>query len=157
MARVDLEIVLDSIKTIMVDNFNNKLAEITAEKNDGLVLPEMVDAAYILQTLDERITNYSPFIVYGIIDIENIPNGPQVAEKLIIEVVIVLDDNGREEINRVLYRYLRSLREIFEEGWQIVNQSVRISVTSSTIVPFQNLDSSAIYKAVGVQLEITLP
>lgn len=157
MSRRDFEDILNSIKQILVANLNDKFLEISAEKNDGLVIPPVVDAAYLLQTLDERVANYSPFIVYGIIDIENIVNGPQIAKRLVIEVVFVLDDNGREEINRVLYRALRALEEVFSENWEMLSASTRVNVTSSTVVPFSGLDSSATYKAVGVQLEIVLP
>lgn len=156
MAKFDFESILESVKQIMLDNFNNKLASITAEKGDGLVLPEVVPNAYFLQSLDESIVNFSPFIAYGIVDIETTSLGHTSAEKIIISALIILDDNGRDNINKVMFRYSRAFKEIFEENWQIVASSTRINVTRTTAVPFESNDSSITYKATGIELEITL-
>ncbi len=156
MAKHDFEEILDSVKAIMVNNFNTKLTAITTEKGDSIVLPEVVAEAYFLQTLDERAANFDPFIVYGIEDIETVSIGPQSSEKIFISVVILLTDNGRNDINRIMYRYSRALKEIFEENWQIRNSSSKINVSRSTVVPFEALDSSATYKAVGIEIEINL-
>lgn len=153
----DFEEILENIKTIMTDDFNTKLSSITTEKGDALVLPEVVTNAYFLQGLDESIVNFDPFIVYGIVDIETTSLGHTSAEKILISAVIVLADNGRDEINKIMFRYSRALKEIFEEGWQIVASSTRINVTRTTVVPFESNDSSITYKATGIEIEVTLP
>ena len=55
-----------------------------------------------------------------------------------------------------MFRYLRALKEIFEENWQIDNSSPKIVINRSTVVPFESLDSSAIYKAAGIEIEVNL-
>lgn len=152
----DFETILDSVKIIMIDNLNNKLSEIEAEKDDDISLPEISASAYFLQSLDESAANFDPFIAYGIEDIETTSIGPHSAEKLFISSVIVLTDNGRDEINRIMFRYSRALKEIFEENWQLIDSSTKININRSTVVPFKALDSSATYKAIGIEIEITI-
>lgn len=152
----DFESILDSVKTILVDNFNTKLTEISTEKNDNITLPPIDSNAYFLQSLDESIANFDPFIAYGIEDIETTSIGPRSADRLLISIVIVLADNGRDNINRIMFRYSKALKQIFEDNWQLVESSTKINISSSTVVPFRSLDSSATYKAVGIEIETTI-
>lgn len=156
MAKHDFEELLESVKQIMVDNFNTKLLSITAEKGDSLLLPPVTGSAYFLQSMDERASNFDPFILYGIENIETVSIGPQSSEKIFISTVILLADNGRAEINKIMFRYSRAFKEIFEENWQIHNSSSKINVSRSTVVPFEALDSAATYKAIGIEIEINL-
>ena len=156
MAKHDFEEILNSIKSIVSDKFNAKLTSITTEKGDSIVLPPVEANAYFLQSLDEAAANFDPFIAYGIENIESTSLGPHTAEKITMSVVIVLADNGRNDINRIMFRYSRALKEIFEENWQIHNSSSKINVNRSTVVPFEALDSSATYKAIGIEIEVTL-
>ena len=157
MAKHDFEEILDSVKSIVSDKFNAKLTSITTEKGDSLILPPVDANAYFLQSLDEAAANFDPFIAYGIENIESTSLGPHTAERITMSVVIVLADNGRNDINRIMFRYSRALKEIFEENWQIHNSSSKINVNRSTVVPFEALDSSATYKAIGIEIEVTLP
>lgn len=156
MAKTDFEDILAGVKTIMVDDLNAKTAAITAEKGDGIVIPDVESNAYFMQSMNDRAANFDPIIVYGIEDIENTSNGPQNAEKIFISAVVLLTDNGRENINEIMFRYSRALKEIFEDNWQKLKSSDRIVVNRSTVVPFTALDSSATYKAVGIEIEINL-
>ena len=156
MAKIDFEFILDKVKTIMTDNLNTKTAAIQSEKGDSITMPSVKDSAYFFQSLDESIANFDPFVAYGIADIESVGQGPYTSEKIFIEIVIVLADNGRSNINRIMFRYLRALKEIFEENWQIDNSSPKIVINRSTVVPFESLDSSAIYKAAGIEIEVNL-
>lgn len=156
MARHDFEEILESVKQIMVDNFNTKLTSITAEKGDSITLPEVVDAAYFMQSMNDAAANFDPIIVYGIENIETVSIGPQSSEKIFISAVVLITDNGRDDINLIMFRYSRALKEIFEENWQIHNSSSKIRVSRSTVIPFEALDSSATYKAIGIEIEINL-
>ncbi len=156
MARFDFEDILESVKQIIVNNFNTKLTALTTDKGDGIVLPPVNANAYFLQSLDESIANFDPFITYGLEDIESVSLGPKTSEKFFISVVIVLSDRGRTDINKIMFRYSRALKEIFEENWQINDYGSKINVTRSTVVPFEALDSSASYKAVGIEIEINI-
>lgn len=154
--RHDFEQILDEVKAIMIANFNTKLTQITTDKGDSIVLPPVDTDAYFLQSLDEEAVNFDPFVAYGIEDIESNSNGHLTSEKIFITVAVVLVDNGRNDINRIMFRYSRALKEIFEENWQNHNTSTKINVNRSTVVPFQALDSSATYKAIGIEIEVNL-
>ena len=156
MAIHDFESIIDSVKLIIVNNFNTKLTAITAEKGDSIVLPPVFASAYFLQSLDESAANFDPFIVYGIEDIKSESIGPKTSEDIFISVVIVLADNGKNDINRIMFRYSRALKEIFEENWQIHDSSTKININRSTVVPFESLDSSASYKAIGIEIKINV-
>lgn len=156
MARHDFEEILESVKQIIVDNFNPKLISITTEKGDSIVLPPVQDNAYFMQSMDDRAANHDPIMVYGIENIETVSIGPQSSEKIFISAVVLLTDNGRDDINLIMFRYSRALKEIFEENWYIHNSSSKINVNRSTVVPFESLDSTATYKAIGVEIEINL-
>ncbi len=156
MARHDFESILDSVKSIVSVNLNAKLTELATEKGDSIVTPPVDSNAYFLQSLDESAANFDPFIAYGITDIESTSIGPQTAEKIMMSVVIVLSDNGRNDMNRIMFRYSRALKEIFEENWQIHDSSSKINVIRSTVVPFEALDSGATYKAIGIEIETNL-
>jgi hypothetical protein len=156
MARHDFEELLEDVKNIVINNFNNKLTALSTEKNDGIILPELNANAFFLQSLNDSIANFDPFIAYGIENIVPSNNGPQNSERIFISVVIVLSDNGRNNINQIMFRYSRAMKEIFEDNWQIANSSTRIGISRSTVVPFEALDSSATYKAIGIELELNL-
>lgn len=152
----DFEELLGNIKTVISDNFNTELTSITTDKGDGIILPTLHTDAYALQSMNDEVMNHDPFIAYGLSNIETVSNGPQVHEKLFFQVVIVLADGGKKDINRIMFRYARALGKIFEDNWQIVASGTKINVNRSTVVPFESLDSSASYKAVGIEIEINL-
>jgi len=152
----DFETILEDVKQIIVDNFNTKLLTIATEKGDSITLPPVDNAAYFLQSMNDDATNFDPIIVYGIEDIQTVSSGPNSAENIFISVVILLADNGLNDINKIMFRYSRALKEIFQENWQIDNSSTKINLTRKTVVPFVALDSSATYKAIGVEIEVNL-
>lgn len=156
MAKIDIELLLDQVKSVMKDNLNTKLTEVSNDKDDGIELAILKDGAYFLQTLDDGIANYDPYIAYGVTDIQTVSIGPQSADKIFVSIVLVLADNGVTDLIKRLFRYQRALKEIFEENWQFHNTSSKINVNSSTVVPLESLDSSAQYKAIGIDIELNL-
>jgi len=156
MARHDFETLLDEFQSMISSNLNTKITSIVSDKGDSITPPALDSNAYFLQTLDEAVANFDPFLVYGIEDIQIISDGPLTHEKIFISAVIVLTDNGRSNMNRIMFRYSRALKEVVEENWQIDNTSSKISVNRSTVVPFESMDSSATYKAIGIEVEFNL-
>lgn len=152
----DFEDVIDGIKSIMVAHLNNKLDQISTEKGDSIPLPHIVDSGYYLQSNNDEIINADPFIAYGISDVENESQGPHSIEKLMIHIHVIISERGRSDINRVMFRYSRALKEIFEEHWQMLSPSCRIYVSRLNVVPFESLDGSEQYKAIGIELNITI-
>jgi hypothetical protein len=156
MARFDFEDILESIKDIMTSHLNTKITAISAEKSDGIVIPQINANAYFEQDLNEKIANFDPFVVYGIEDIEAVVNGPETAEEVFISVCIVLSDNGRNNMSKIMFRYSRAFQEIFKENWQNTGFSNRIEISRFSPVPFNALDDSASYKAIGVIIKTTI-
>jgi hypothetical protein len=158
MARFDFEDILDDIKTVLVANLNTKIGLLNTEKNDGISIPTIKDQAFFMQSLDDSAANFDPFIIYGVEDIEVIEpiHVGRTAERIFISVIIVLTDNGRLNINNILFRYSRILKEIFETNFQNKNISNRIKVNRLSPVPFKALDGSETFKAIGVMLETVL-
>ena len=141
MARHDFETLLDEFQSVISSNLNTKITAIVAEKGDSITPPALDSNAYFLQTLDEAVANFDPFMVYGIEDIQIESEGPLINEKVFISAVIVLTDNGRTNMNRIMFRYSRALKEVLQENWQIDNTSSKIRVNRYTVVPFESLDS----------------
>lgn len=152
----DFEEILDKILSILKESFNDKLSEIETDKGDGLSLPTVDPNAYFLQSMNDDAANYDPIIFYGLENVETENQGPHTSEKLFISVVILLSDNGRGDINKIMFRYSKALKEVFEENWQIAQSSARINVNRSTVVPFESLNGAETFKAVGVELEVNL-
>ena len=157
MAKYDFEDILDDIETVLAANLNTKIGLLNTEKNDGITIPTIKDQAYFLQSLDDSVANFDPFVIYGLEDIEVIePGVGRTAEKIFIYVIIVISDNGRLNLNKILFRYSRILKEIFKTNFQNKNISNRLIVNRLSPVPFSALDGSETYKAIGVMLETVL-
>lgn len=157
MARIDFEDILDNVKTVLTNNLNTKIVSINSEKDDGIDVPSIDNNAYYLQSLDYEIMNHDPCIVYGIEEIETDEKSyGHTLEKLFISIVVLLSDNGRKEISRIMFRYSRALKEIFEENFRNINSNNYL-IDRLTPVPFENLDGSQTYKAIGIIIETDLP
>ncbi|MCK5608287.1 hypothetical protein KAR91_40775 [Candidatus Pacearchaeota archaeon] len=156
MARYDFENILDNVDGIITSKLNTKITSINTEKDDGITVSAINNNAHFLQTLDERVANFDPFLVYGIDNIEADADYNRVTEKILIAVTIVMADNGKTEVNRILFRYSRALKEIFLENWQSIGIGNRFKISALAPVPFDALDSSAQFKAIGILIETGL-
>jgi hypothetical protein len=70
--KYDLENLLDDIETVLKTNLNTKITQLNTEKSDAIVLRSVPSQAYFFETLDQRVANYNPFILYGIEEIETV-------------------------------------------------------------------------------------
>ena len=116
----DAESIVDIILTIVKTNMNTKLAEITAEKNDGITLSDIPDAAYYFNHIPKN-NNRSSFVVYGITNTEILDNaGMGVLKRYSIDIEIALSgltNKGIETLERSLMRYTRAIEEVLAENW----------------------------------------
>lgn len=152
--KYDLESLLDDVKTVMTNNFNTVAAAINTEKNDGLTLYGLEAEAFFLQQLNGKMQNWKLCCLYGVDEIENFPNGPDVSCKFKLSVVLIVTDNGEEvECGKRMFRYSRALQETFRRGWVSNRGGVKLSVTSLVPIALPQLNSSETYRAVGVELE----
>lgn len=151
----DIENLLDDVKAVFQNGLNANLALINTEKGDSL-LRTIDNNAYFFQGLNEDAANFDPFIVYGVEEIETIQGQGFSAENVIISVVLCVAENGVDDIDRIMMRYSRALKETIESGWQISNGGVKISVNRLMPISFKLLDSDESFKAVGINIEAAL-
>lgn len=152
----DFEEILNNVKSNIVDNLAAKLTAIETEKGDSIDLPDIDASAYFLQTLSDKAANYDPCLIYGIESIETEPNYGDTAEKISIFIVYLLADQNTDNTITILFRVQRALKEIFEENFTDYTIGNKILIRRLEPVPFESLDSSAKYKAIGIVLETYL-
>lgn len=157
MAVKDVETILDQIETFLKANLGTKIVEINTEKADGITLATVDTDAYFMQTLNNKITNYNPFIFYGVADSNSEGIGPATSRRYTFNVVIVAIDSGQDDnIGRIMLRYNRIFRELFEKNWAEISRSDRFEVKSLEPIGFKLLNSSDDYRATGVELDLTI-
>lgn len=156
--RYDIELFLSDVETYLKANLNTKLTAINAEKADSITLKPVDDAAYFCQSLNDSVTNYNPFVYYGVDSIESNGIGPATSNGYKVEVAIVVSDQGESlDVNkRIMFRYHRALTELFQEGYASVARGVKIKVQSLVPISVQLMNSSAEARAIGVTLDFTL-
>lgn len=154
----DVEDLTDDIKALMVANLNTKIAAINAEKADSIVLKTIDDAAYIFQSLDERVMNYDPFVFYGLgASVESEGIGPAGSKMLPIDVAIISFDLNNPDIGKRALRYNRALEEIFLDKWaDFSGNNAKIKVKAPVLIDFTLLNTSDPFRVIGVELEAHL-
>jgi hypothetical protein len=158
MGKYDLESLFADIDACLKANLTTKLAAIDTEKGDGIVLKTVNSSAYFAQTLNMGIGAYDPYLVYGVIDQAPDGIGPATADRITMQVVLVIADPGQDpDILKRVLRYQRALRELFEQNWEKMRKGVKLRIEPTLPVQLTELDSSKEFRAVGVQLEVQLP
>ena len=157
MAAYDIEEILDNVASFLQSNLNTRLGEIDTEKGDGITLKTVSNDAYFLQTLNINAVNLDPFILYGVDSEEADGVGPATGRRVTIMVVLTMIDHGDDaDIVRRLFRYRRSMRELFEENYNRVDKRVKFEVkTLEPVGPFKMVNSTEDFRAVGVGLEFS--
>ncbi len=156
MAKYDAEALLSDIGDHLAANLNTKLAAITAEKADGIVLPTLHASAFFFQTLGEAAINLNPFLIYGIVDQKDEGIGPAVSERIMIQIAIVVSDRLDGNIGKRLLRYRRALRELFTGSFDKIGNAVKFKVTSLVPISLELINSDEPQRAIGIQVETTL-
>ncbi len=157
MARYDLETFLTDIKDLLVANLNTKIAAITSEKNDGLTLDTINNLAYHMQGMDGPQANFDPFVYIGVVNIEGESQLLNTITQPDVMVAVVIADEGmRTEMWKVLLRYQRALKEVFEENFDFANGVGKLTIKSQVPIELQLLNNSFSHKAIGVSLKADL-
>jgi hypothetical protein len=155
--KMTVELICDTVKAYLVANLNTKLAAIDTEyASDGLniTLATIPGEAYFFDYLGDEVANFSPFILYGAEPEAGARSGQLVATKLTIPVCVVLTDHGNDQhILRRLLRYQRSLKELFESGWNSVRNALQFEVTNLAPYPIRLLDREHDDRIIGIKLE----
>jgi hypothetical protein len=153
----DLENLMSDVKGIMVDNLNTKIAAINDEKSDSTTLLTVDNNAYFLQELDSTTINYNPFIFYSCEEIEGSGIGPNTPQQFLINCILVLaDQSAYGDIPTRMFRYLRGIKEIFEENFFIKTNSNFISINQITPIPLTELNEQQEFRATGIQITTSI-
>lgn len=160
----DLEVILDQLKSALQTTLNSKIDAIQAEKATGdasaartVALSHVDNKAYFLQTLDDAIANYDPFILFGLDDPRAQGIGPATAKNYKITVALCASDSGQDlEIARRMFRYSRALEETMEYYFARISPAIKLSVESLAPIQFTLMNSSNNYRAVGVSISVAI-
>ena len=153
----DLENLMSDVKAIMVNNLNTKISSINSEKSDSTTLLTVDSDAYFLQELDSTTVNYNPFIFYSCEEIEGSGTATTVPEQFLINCILVLaDQSAYSDIPSRMFRYLRAMKEIFEENFFIKANSNYVSINQITPIPLTGLNEQQEFRATGIQITTTL-
>lgn len=158
----DLEVILDEIKGALQTTLNIKIAAVTAEKaasdlaNGISVTLKPIDSrAYFLQTLNDAIANYDPFILYGLDDPRGFGIGPATGKNYKITVAICVSDTGQDkEIARRMFRYSRALEETIEFYFAGIKSGFKLTVESLAPTAFTLMNTTNDYRAIGVSITV---
>ena len=157
MSKFDVECFVDNLEIFLKDKLNPQIALIDAEKNSGWTTSPVNEKAYVFQSLDNLPVNFDPILFYGIAQIPSTGIGPATAKTLIIEISVIVADSNSKTIGKKLLRYQRALEEIFEENfYKINNVRPKIEVSSLQPISFKLQNSSNQFKAIGVEIELSI-
>ncbi len=155
--KCDVETVEADLLALVQAKLPDKIAEITAEKADGIVLTVPANTDYI-NTTDDEVNNTDLIVHYGITDGVPLSIGSNTAEDNRYVFNIYLDELNQQPgiVRKKLFRYIRALKEIFEENFK--KFSYLSSMKVETIAPgmWQKNEQSPIYKVGGVYIETSL-
>lgn len=158
MARYDLESLVNDLKAICQANLNTKLAAIDVEKNDGLTSYQIPITAYLFQDLrQESVAPHKAIMFFGIDDPESNGIGPATLERVEIYFIVICQRYpDAVEFHTRLLRYMRALKEIFEENWHTLPNANRYTISSLSPTTLEGPGFQAGYKAVGVKVQAIL-
>lgn len=158
MVKFDIETLLSDLETFLKANINTYITNLNTEKNDGITVPTISANAYTLQSWNQSITNYDPFILYGISAIESDSINGGSSEKYTVEVIVIKADNGNDQnIVKKMFRYSRILKDLFEDKFDLVSNKYNITIQSKEPLPFRPENTSQLYQIVGINLNVFIP
>lgn len=155
MARYDLENFRDYFINLVKANIAAKLAEITAEKADGIILEGLSNDQYA-SSLSQKVMNFNTFLLYHFPDIRTI-QAPD-SKTFSLEVTMTLDiwtadPEGGDVAENKIMRYTRAISEIITENIDKnpMIRSIEIEVFSP--LPLILSQNSQLMRVGGVQLK----
>lgn len=129
LAKYDTESAITTIKNILVDEFNDKLDEITADKakdGDAIVLDPVIrrlgdtsntgatspEAAIQYLGYPEKVLAFDPYIIIEAPAVDSIDQIANVID--VINIWITMNDTHDKTAEIRMMRYLRGITELFE-------------------------------------------
>jgi hypothetical protein len=157
VAKFDIETFVTKLEAQLKTNLTAKISAINTEKNDGLVLEDINANAWIFQSLDDRVKNYTNFIFYYLSDLDTRVTGPSYSQDVTIEVDMFIADTHDNNMQKKFLRYQRALIEASAQTWGVVGRGYgEAKINSLNPVDFQLNNSSLIHKLFGVTISFTI-
>jgi hypothetical protein len=153
----DIEQFVDEVEALFKSNYNAQLALVDADKNDGLILDQVNENAFVIQTMDEKAFNENPFLFIGINGVESESGQAALRETIAVEIVIVLVDNYDRSIDKKLLRYQRAMKELILSNFnKLTRDRSEVEIKSMVPIQFQLQNSDRTHKAIGIEITKTI-
>lgn len=154
----DIEIFIIELQGLLQSDLNSKLSALDTEKNDGIILLPVGSSGYFIQTMDDAVANFDPFIYIGIDDVESVGIGPATSNKFLITVALILADAVTDiYIWKRMMRYQRALVEVLQNKYATFSSHpCKVIIKSLVPISFRLLDSTQSSRAIGCQLEVKI-
>jgi len=155
--KYDIEIAEADLLALVKVQLPAKLTEITAEKADSITLAVPADAEYFNGT-DDSVDNRALSVYYGLID--DTPNsiGSATAEEGRFMFLFYLNELNQKQgvIRKKLFRYIRALKEIFEENFDYFPYLSTFKIVTIAPQSWRENETSPAYKVGGIYIETAL-
>lgn len=134
-------------------NLNTRIAAINAEKNDGLSLSSVNDAAYYYMTFGNALPNYDPCVIFAVnvAPVDTVAGRSSYRAELMCQLTVSSAIVGNaEDLFKILSRYRRALLETIASVFSNSNGAKVIPLTGSAFAT----KSGGLYYTVGVGVEV---
>jgi len=158
--KYDIEKLEEGILALIQENIPAKIAEINAEKADGILLQTPTTDQYF-NTTDDEVNNNTLSVMYGIIDGSPLSIGSNTAEDNRYALLFYLDEKNQAAgvVRKKLLRYIRASKEIFEENFHSKLKfvsSLKVETIAPTTASWDSNETSPTYKVGGVLIQASL-
>lgn len=154
MSKLDLEWLEGAIIQLIKDNLTAKLAQIDADKNDGLILDPIPVANYFA-TFEEEINNVDEFIMYGYDTTTADGIGPATIQDFVFMIFVFFSTMNNEIVNenrKKSFRYSRAIKEIIQSHYGDIGNTSTLKITEVEPADFQLNENSPLLKIAGLQI-----
>ena len=155
----DIEVVENSLLSLVKQHLPAKLSEIEAEKADGVLLPAPTDDQYYTGTdIDEKVVNYDFIVIHGVGHQGAISISSATAQDNIYGFVFLFSEQNAPsgELRKKILRYSRAIKEVFEYHFDAFPFLSNLKIYMLAPENWQENDKSPVYKAGGAFIETVL-
>jgi len=138
-------------------NLGTYIDQMNTDKTDFDLLKPSTSAFYF-QSLTATDVPHRIFVFYGEVGTETGNNGPDEVNKYTIQFAIILENTNEAQgiMGKKLLRYRDCLKAMFNQGWNAVNQRVKLDITGISPFPFSLSNTDATHMGIGVNIEMQL-
>jgi hypothetical protein len=157
--KYDAELLETDLLNLVQSNLPAKIAEITAEKADSIVVDVPLNEQYLNST-DDQVDNFTLTVIYGLTDGEPFSISSGTAENNRYMFLIYIDELNEQPgvVRKKLFRYIRALKEIFEENFDRLPcvSKLDLQTVAPTSASWDKNERSPVYKVGGVYISTSI-